>query len=266
MALRNRKTLKNYFQKGELPKQGHFEDFIDSVVNIIDDGISVSLKDGLKITPLGEMGSLISFYRDVQDELPQWSIVLDKSNNVLSLNNYDKEKVISFTSDGNVGIGVEEARHKLDVDGVVGMKGRIGNYRDKEEEPKSVHRVRADGNWHPILTGLDGSHAYEIMAGVGKKKTGKYALLHATAISTYGGWSRSKIRKTQARYRWFWHKILLRWKGGTYDYALEMRTMSDYGEGIYINYNITRLWFDEYMRDSQLADNSDQNLLEGDDG
>ncbi|SMO48704.1 adhesin [Gracilimonas mengyeensis] len=258
MALRNRKTLKNYFQKGELPRQGHFEDFIDSVVNIVDDGISVSLKDGLKITPLGEMGKLISFYREVQDDTPQWSIVLDKKNNILSVHNYDKEEVMSFSPDGKVGIGKEVPEETLDVNGTVAMKGRKGSYTDGKQEESVKQKVPADGKWHNILTGLDGCHAYEIMAGVGKKKSGQYALLHAIALSTFGGWRTGKIRKTQAHYRWFWHKIMLRWKGSTYNYSLQMRTMIDYGENESISYHITRLWFDDYMKNSQQLDEGKQ--------
>lgn len=251
MALRNRETLINYFKKGELPKEGHFEDLIESVVNIIDDGISVSIKEGLKITPLGELGNLISFYKEIEDENPQWSLILDKKNNVLSVNDFNNGKIVSFTGDGNVGIGTEEPEYKLDVSGIVSMEGRIGNYNGGNNKSDASTKVPADGNWHPILSGLDGAQAFEIMAGVGKRKTGKYALMHAIALSTFGGRSSSRIRKTQAHYRWFWHKILLRWRGSTYDYRLEMRTMIDYGENQFISYNITQLWFDEFMKNSQ---------------
>ena len=53
MALINRQTLKNYFQKGGFATEKHFVDLIDSSLNVVDDGISINQKQGLKLNPLG---------------------------------------------------------------------------------------------------------------------------------------------------------------------------------------------------------------------
>lgn len=37
-------------------------------------------------------------------------------------------------------------------------------------------------------------------------------------------------------------KIEVRWTGSTYDYNLEIRTMTDYGANQKITYRLTKLW------------------------
>ena len=57
--------------------------------------------------------------------------------------------------------------------------------------------IPADGIWHNVFeNALSGIHAYEIIAlAKGKPKEGRYCLLHAIAISTFGK-SNPKISKT----------------------------------------------------------------------
>ena len=43
MPVKKRQTLKNYFLKGALPSEGDFGNLIDSVPNIVDDGIFKSI-------------------------------------------------------------------------------------------------------------------------------------------------------------------------------------------------------------------------------
>jgi hypothetical protein len=100
-----------------------------------------------------------------------------------------------------------------------------------------------------MLGNLYGCHAYEIMAGVGKRKSGKYSLMHAIAINVFG--KGKKIRYTQSYYQSRNDSIRLKWVGDKKGYSLLIRTMSDYGsieaKPIHISCNITRLWFDEAM-------------------
>ena len=51
MATKNRETLKNYFKKGGFATEKQFIDLIESSMNVIDDGISMQPKTGLKINP-----------------------------------------------------------------------------------------------------------------------------------------------------------------------------------------------------------------------
>ncbi len=239
IKLLNRQSLKTLFSAGARPKESNFFSLIDSMVNKIDDGISKNKEDGLILSPEGkESDRVISFYENVEDELPQWSFELDQqTNNGLSIiTPIDKTKsntVISFQKSGEIGIGTKTPKTDLDVKGTLGTEARLGTYK--------LDTVPANGKWHDIVSGLDGCVAFEIVAQVGKEKTGKYALLHAHAISTFGK-SHHKIRKTQAHYGWFWNKMAIRFTGSTYNYKLQIRTRSDYGTDQKIRFHVTKLW------------------------
>lgn len=239
IKLLNRQSLKVLFTAGARPKESNFFSLIDSMVNKVDDGISKTEKDGLILSPEGkESDRVISFYQNVEDELPQWSVSLDqKEDKSLSLiapvSETEETNAITFQKSGAIGIGTQKPRTTLEVDGTLGVNTRVGTYK--------IGTVAADGEWHTIVSNLDGCTAFEVMAQVGKKKKGRYALLHAHALSTFGR-SRHKIRKTQAYYGWCWNKISIRFTGSTYNYSLQLKTRSNYGPGLRIKYHITKLW------------------------
>lgn len=256
MAKKNRDILKKFFSEGNLPGAGHFADLIDSMVNRIDDGISSTPEAGLRITPQGDEGRLISFFAKDDANKPMWSIRLDKSNNILSIKNREGKSVFSANGDGFVGLGTDTPQTRLDVMGVVSMTGRRGIYTGDSAEHNGPIVVPADGKWHKLLTHLDGCRAFEIVAGTGAKKTGKYALMHAIALNCFNGRGK-KIKKVHATHRWFWQRIALKWTGNTHDYDLEIKTWMNYGPDAIIKCNITNLWHDPLLND----DNSD--LLPG---
>ena len=59
----------------------------------------------------------------------------------------------------------QNPKTKLDVNGILGAKSRVGTYK--------MGKVPADGRWHDIIVELNGSHAFEVVAHVGKPKSGK---------------------------------------------------------------------------------------------
>ncbi len=241
MAIQDRNTLKRFFRKGQMPSESNFHDMIDSYVNKVDDGLAKNVEDGLMLSPSGSSAKMISFYKNIQDKSNIWSINLDKGSTNLHFANYLGDSVMSLTKEGYVGINNEEPKYHLDIGGTAAMQGRIGTF--------ASGFVPADGEWHPILSELNGCQIFEVVAGVGKKKAGMYGLIHAIATTTYGD-SRNKINITQARYGSHKNRIQLRWKGETFNYNLEMRSRSSYGENFLIQYFITKLWFDEYMDNS----------------
>jgi len=242
--LLNRKSLKAFFSAGSRPRESNFSSLIDSMVNKLEDGISKTPEDGLILAPEGqESEKVLSFFDSVEDNLPQWSVTLNsKEANGLSfttpLPSGDEATVVHLEKTGNVGIGNTNPLVNLDVSGIAGSHARIGTYK--------LATVPGDGRWHDILTGLDGCAAVEIVAQVGKEKSGKYALLHATALSTFGR-SMHRIRRTQAHYGWFWNKIAIRFRGSTYNYSIQLKTRSDYGKGNNIRFHITKLWDNDIM-------------------
>ncbi len=251
MAKRNRDTLKHFFSKGSLPSEDQFHDLIDSAVNQIDEGFDKSPDHGLEITPLGSRDGLISFFRNQDPEKPIWSINYGGTNDGLIFNNQaNKTAPLTLGSDGKVGIDNRLPKWSLDVNGVVAAKGRIGVYKQG--------LVPADGKWHDLTDELSGVHAFEIIAGAGKKKTGRYALIHAFALNCFNplGWffnflNRKKaIDCRQAYYRSMSDKLKLRWRGDNKKYYLQVKSNSDYGDDVQIRYYLTQLWFDEDMSES----------------
>jgi len=238
MSVQNRSTLKSFFRKGQMPSEAHFNDLIESMINKVDDGMSKTIDDGLTLSPIGVSNKLISFYKSIEDKNPAWSIEVDSGTSNLNFNDHKGDSVLTLNNQGKVGIKQSQPEYELDVNGVAAMAGRIGTF--------DQGKIPADGKWHAVMEGLDGCNAFEILAGVGKRKTGKYALLHATALSTYGK-SKPKIRKTQAFYGVRCNKIQIRWRGTTYDYKLMMRTKCSYGSDHYVRFYITNLWFDNLM-------------------
>ncbi|MFT3826066.1 MAG: hypothetical protein QM731_19245 [Chitinophagaceae bacterium] len=242
MPLKNRTTLKNFFSIGNMPTQSNFADLIDSSLNIVDDGFYKSMDDGIVIAPSGKSEKLITFFDNTEYKNASWSFNLDtrKKDPALNIKNNKNQCLIYAGQNGNTGINTDAPISELHVNGFTTSDGRIGSY--------AIGEVPANGNWHAILPSLSGCHAFEIVAQAGKVNEGKYALLHAVAVATFGK-SRTRIRKTQAYYGWFWDKIGLRWSGDTFDYSLQIKTRSHYGDKVNIRYHITKLWDDKFMND-----------------
>ncbi|MDQ3109393.1 MAG: adhesin [Bacteroidota bacterium] len=242
MNLKNRETLKEFFSKGKMPAEGNFEALIDSMVNRIDDGFSKDMENGLMLSPEGSSKSLLGFFRSIEQKNAAWTIAIDaedKHRGLCFLEPGQQGGVRMFLQEGgNVGIGTIAPAYKLDVNGLAGMKGRVGTF--------ATGTIPADGEWHNVLADLNGCHAFEIVARVGQPGKGRYAILYATAASTFGR-SKSKITKMQAHYGWWWNKMKIRWNGTTFSYGLQLRSRRNYGKDISIHYHITKLWGDEEM-------------------
>jgi hypothetical protein len=272
MAKQNRKTLKNYFGKGNLPTESQFADLIDSALNLLDDRFDHTAKDGFKITTTGDNEGLFSFYDGDNPQDPRWSMGLEESRDELVFRNgkvnpeTGKPDTTLSLGQGKIGVNKDNPQTELDVNGVISATGRQGNY--------ATGLVLADGKWHNLTEELEGCHAFEVMAGVGKKTTGKYALLHAIAINAHHpeGWlfnllnRKRRIRPTQSYYRSVRDKLKLRWKstgkqGRNTLYKMQIRTNSDYGEDIRIQYSLTNLWFDPLMEQSQARQDQMKTIL-----
>lgn len=242
MALINRQTLKNYFKKGGVATEKHFSDLIDSSINSVDDGISKTSDDGLKLSPQKENSKLLSFFKKISYENSNYSFNLDDNNaEGLSINKYDNSSIIRFNKAGNVGINTNSPNYHLEVNGAIGIKTRIGLYK--------TGKVPADGKWHYVISDLDGINAFEVIAkAVGKVGNGYYSIAHAIALSTFGGRSsKNKIKTTTAYYEKYFRRISFRWVGEMNNYGLQVRTRVNYGicsetkENFTIKYNIMSL-------------------------
>ncbi len=245
MALKDRDTLKTLFKKGNLPTENSFADIIDSSINKIDDGFSKSMDDGLMLAPIGKSKTVLSVFNKITDPEPNWSVDSEEgvgdSKDETQLHfksNATDDKLITLSDGLKVGVHNEAPRHTLDVKGTAAATARVGNRAVESLVP-------ADGKWHNVLEDLNYCSMFEIVARTGIIRTGKHAMVHAIAMSSYGN-SNSRIRHTHARFS-FWRplRIKLRFTGNTYDYNLQMKCTKNLGKDAMIKFYITELWNDE---------------------
>jgi hypothetical protein len=260
MARKNRKTLEAKFKNGKMPSEVAFADLIDSTLNLIDDGFEKTVEDGLKIAQLGD-GKLMSFYQNMATLSSMWFVNLDKATTNLSFGNRlnphvltlrsidvaDNTNDVSHAPKMGVGINKDNPQFELDVAGTIASYGRVGRIGE--------FAVPADGAWYDITETLTGCQAFEVIAGVGGRDAdGKFALMHAFALSTYN--SKNNITYHQAHYGSKCNRLELRWDAGpnkdNFEYRLQLRAESSYGEDLWIKYHITRLWHDTAMLESEV--------------
>lgn len=244
--LHGRAELKKFFSKGQIPTEAHYAYLIDSAIIQHDDGISKDEKNGYVIAPIGTSSRLMTFYKHMDRLEPYFFVERDLHDSASlkiqsgttdeAASNPDKQSFF-LHQNGNLGIGKKSnPSYKLDVDGFSASQGRIGSYK--------CGKIPADGEWYDIVNNLDNCQAFEVVARTGKKGTGKFSMMHAIALSTYGD-SHSSIKYTHAYFGFFWNKLKLRWVGSTHNYSLQIRTNRNFGKGIDIYYNVGKLWDDE---------------------
>ena len=243
MALINRQTLKNYFQKGGFATEKHFVDLIDSSLNMIDDGISINQKQGFKLNPIGFSTRLMSFFKKATQNEPDFTVNINQDNvEGLSINNREGEPLLKFDQNKQIGVHTNEPRFDFDVRGVLGIDSKSGNH--------IVGEVDGDGSWQTIISNLDGINGFEVVASIrGKMGSGRYAIAHAIALSTFGGKSsRNRIKNTHAYYGSFMNRLSFRWVGEMHNYELQVRTRRHYGvseldgQPYKIKFNVSRFF------------------------
>lgn len=238
----NRETLKEYFKAGTRPSGQQFKDLIDSMLNILDDGLDRSDKEGLKLSPLDNKGSVLEFFRDIQDAAPLWKIIVETGTRSLIIADGETDRpVITLSPDRPIRLHTD-----VEVEGGISANYFRGNYT----ENKSWCSVaKADGKWHtvPLLRNnqRDGCRAYHIVAGCGKTGYGKYALLDAIAMHCYG--RHKKIKSTNSWFGVHFNRIQLRWCKEDKNLVLQIRTRSNFGDNVFIRYHIEETWNDYYM-------------------
>lgn len=263
MTKRNRDTLKKRFGDGEMPSSTDFGDLIESTLNIHDDGIMHNERDGLRLTQISANSRVLSLYGAVEEKSAVWAFGLDHQRSSLTLDVArragDRDDVgadpdddggghavltlLAPDADGGgarVGINRRAPRCALDVDGVVASRGRAG--------AEGLLAAPADAEWHTIGGPYRACTALEVVAGAGKRDTGRYAIMHAFALRTFD--AKGEFTYHQAHYDSRRHRMQLRWldDGQTPGlYYLQIRVNCAYGAGTWIRYHLTSLWMDPAM-------------------
>ena len=256
MAQHTRSELYKIYKGGFHDKA--FEHLVDSSLNIKDDGIGVNSGLGLALTPKGPSKNLISFFEKISDKSsPLWRMQLATEGQAKGMNFLEGEKSRLFIQNGGrVGVGTETPNYKMEVNGLLAVKGVVGTY--------DYGVADADGEWHTIpgLQKLGGCQAFEIFAHINDEGDRRFALTQAVMLMSHGkrGYSK-KVKSTDAGSSWLWgklfNKIKLRWVRdhalGPDDeerYMIQIKTRTHYGmlngQPKKIFYRVTKLWDKKY--------------------
>ena len=294
MKRRSRDTLRGYFVAGRRPTQDDFSDLIESMLNINDEGFNKTRDDGLCVTSLSDSNALMSFYHANSSEYrAEWAISFGSGTDATSgrdrlafrrpgysdktddhparppLLTLDASALVDADEAPRVGVNTAQPRHALDVTGTVRADGRLGREMIGD----------ADGHYQALTPYVSGCHAYEVVAGVGHRGTGRFALMRAIALNTFNPiwWDnlfflKKRIRAEHAYYSRRSDRLQLRWApraGAAYaghghdaSYQLQIRTRADYmadarvdgkvvddAKRVYFRAYVTQLWFDDLTTD-----------------
>lgn len=126
MVQKTRRELQRIFKSGAKPSSEDFKDFIESTLNISDDGLekSAGANSPLKISAQGTQEKLLDFY---VDEVKTWSISQRPSedNPGFNLSNASGSKLFIADSNGNVGIGTTAPTAKLEINGNLKLQSGV---------------------------------------------------------------------------------------------------------------------------------------------
>ena len=236
MAKTNRRTLKEYFGRGKKPTNTQFADLIDSMLNIVDDGFNKSAERGMLLSPLDDNGAVMEVRRNILDEKPQWVIALGKNRELHIHREMEEEALITLCPDGRILLGGSN-QVRLEVNGSIQANSVTGNYLQGA--------VPANGQWQEI-GGMDyGCIGYHIVAACGLKGKGRYGIADVTAMHCFG-----KHPRIWSRRSWFgnrFNKIQFRWHSNGLNCGLQLRTRSNYGEGVQVHYRVSNLFDMEFI-------------------
>lgn len=240
MAIRNRNTLIEGFSKGQRPTADDFKNLIDSTVNILDDGFSKDAQSGIKLAPISEQeGTVMTFLQNMTDDHGgRWEF--DVLNNDLKISRAfkkEKQQLILLKQTGEIELGAEGSS--------IRVKGTL--HTDQRSGKEVQKQIIADGKWHDLTDYLEGVHALEVVCVMGKRHTGKHAILVAHATHCFG--AKPRIRRLRSHFGVFGNKILIRWQKSKNERAckLQVRTRFKLGTDIQIHGSVTSLWDNPLM-------------------
>ncbi|NEP48808.1 MAG: hypothetical protein F6K65_08210, partial [Moorea sp. SIO3C2] len=153
MAQKKRSQLKELFETGKKPSQQDFADFIDSTLNIKDDGIEnpdgadtpLKITAPIKITAQGTDEKLLDFYAG---DTNTWSINQKSGDKPgLNISHYasgevSKSKLFINSSNGNVGLSIDKPKAKLHIR----QTGNEDALRIDDDSNNTIFLINKNGN------------------------------------------------------------------------------------------------------------------------
>lgn len=285
----DRATLKTHFAHGSRPSATDFEHLIDATLNLAEDGFSRTDRDGLRVHAQKGHNGVFAFYRDLGSDELLWSAGFDgaKDQWVMRPGDASADPLLTLDRERRMGLSQPAPRCRLDVNGSVSLRGRLGQPPDprvaeqQSQELGRPVRLVADGSWKDLTGDLVGCQGFEVMAGAGKlNDRSRLALLHAHAFNVYHPpwWQnllgeKRRIRAQHAFYARRRHRLELRWHspygehGKDARYRLQIRSGCDYvghlrqrgqvldaEQEVPLHVYLTRLWFQPRMGPLDMED------------
>lgn len=231
------------------------QDFVQSTLNILSDGIDIDDINGLKLESKGGSKKLMSFYEKIKNKSSLFEISVAQNsqrNNSLNITANNKP-ILSLVDNGSVGVGKLDPAFQLDVDGLVSSTGRVGNF--------AVGKIPADGEWHTLLNNLSGTIGFEAIAHIINAADERYALTYGILLMSEKKGKKNKVQSVDAASSWLWgkwlNKIRFRWTKDDANsteliikYKLEMRSRTRQGlpgvETPYVYYRLAKIWDKQY--------------------
>lgn len=215
MEHKDRKSLKEYFRKGNIPTEEQFAELIDSVPNIADDGQAVRTADGWALYP--ETGNTLRIHLHESENTPAaWTLCLT-SGKGLAVINAQAETIVELGQDRSV-----------TMTGKKPEKGSGGSMAPTETEGGYV-TVNADSKWHDLMAIPDGDKGlrlYRVFMFMYDPDTGKGREVHATAI--YTGTTECRIRPEKHHWWSMTGCMRLRWHGQDGTMCLQIRSRREH--------------------------------------
>lgn len=231
------------------------QDFVQSTLNILSDGIDIDDINGLKLESKGGSKKLMSFYEKIKNKSSLFEISVTQNaqkNNSLNFTANNKP-ILSLVDNGSVGVGKLDPAFQLDVDGLVCSTGRVGNF--------AVGKIPADGAWHTLLNNLTGTIGFEAIAHIINAADERYALTYGILLMSEKKGKKNRVQSVDAASSWLWgkwlNKIRFRWTKDDANstemiikYKLEMRSRTRQGlpgvETPYVYYRLAKIWDKQY--------------------
>ena len=213
MSQKDRKTLKSYFEKGDVPTEAQFADLIDSVTNFAEDGMERE-DGGWAFYPTSD-NPLRFALRETPTGNAVWTLELTS------------EKSLTITNEQGATV------MELDQDKSVTFYGAVKQDGDKPEpspqpEPSGEGYITlpADKQWHDLPVDLTregfGCRVFNIYAAFRDPDLGLNKLTLATAI--WQDFATNKIASPQKHW-WGWSGgVKIRWQASDKKLHLQMRS------------------------------------------
>lgn len=211
MSQRDRKTLKSYFEKGDVPTEKQFADLIDSVPNFAEDGIKRE-DGGWSFYPTSDKPLRLSL-RESQAGNAVWTLELTPEKS-LTITNEKGKTVMELAQDRSVTFH--------------GTVRQDGDTPSPAPEPSGEGYITlpADKQWHDLPVDLSregfGCRVFNIYAAFRNPDLGLNKLTLATAV--WQDFAMNRIKSPQKHW-WGWSGgVKIRWQVS--DGALHLQVRS----------------------------------------